>query len=275
MFRPYHLLLFCISLSLFGCIGRQAYYVSPLYGINPAYRTVPLKMDSVKAATYANANLSMGAANEGALDRTHSFTGTLSRSHGFGKFSGHYGGGVTLGSYKVNPYDSVGNHSSVNYKAINERAGRYSFGAVGLAGGIHLVSSNRRTEMRFPGFELSLNKEFGKYGDFRDGMPDSAITFINRSRVFGTVGLYMEVIDKLNKNALFGFKIGYGKSFGKGYSRTFREDAFFSDPTGFNFNYLHMNLNLTKGRSTFYAQGNLLRKSVTSLLGMNYKLSKG
>jgi len=266
--------LLLLLVGLYGCIGRQAYYVSPLYGLNPVYRTVPLKTDSIKTATYANATLAFGDANEGKQDKTFSFMGSLSRSHSFGKFGAHYGAGLIVGAYRVNPYDSFGNSRSVDYKAINERAGNYSFGAVGMNGGIHLATPGNKGELRFPGFEASLSNEFGKYSGFRNELPDSAATYINRSKLFGTAGIYMEVLSKKGTNGVLGFKMGYGKSVGKGYNRSHIADSFFGDADGFSFNYFYANLNYSWDHYTLYGQFNVLRKTDNTLIGFNYRLGK-
>lgn len=267
-------LLFVIIISLCGCIGRQAYYVSPVYGLNPGYQTVPLNADSIKAATYANAALSFGTANEDGHDKKFSFNSSLSRSHNFGKFGAHYGAGLLLGSYRVARYDSIGNNRTVNYKAINQRVGNYGFGALNINSGIHLAFGDTKGELRFPGFEVSLSKEFGNYADFRNDLPDSAATIINRSTFFGTAGIYVEGLSKWKDGSVIGLKMGYGKSLGKGYSRTHIPDAFFGKEDGFSFNYSYVNLNFSWQRYTLYAQLNRLRKSDNNFIGFNYRLGK-
>jgi hypothetical protein len=261
-----------IAVSFFSCIGRQAYYVSPFNGINTPYHSVPMHSDSVKSASYFNASITAGGANEGETDPKYSLSTDLSRSHNFGIFQAYYAGGLTIGSYRIKPYDSTGNNSTVNYQIINQNRGTYFFGGGGFDGGINIVTGSENFEWRIFGLETSLRQEFGEFAKVRERMPDSAATVIVRNRFFGTLGLFTEIVDR-GRNGSTGFKLGWGKVLGSDYNNFNLKDAYFAD-NPLRFGYLILNAHTSKERWTYYLQANLAKKAGSLMLGMNYRISK-
>lgn len=261
-----------ITVSFYSCVGRQAFYVSPFNGINSPYHTVPMHSDSVKAASYLNTSIMIGGANEDETDPKYSITTDLSRSHNFGPFQAYYAGGLTVGSYRIKPYDSLGNSTTVNYRIINQNKGTYFFGGGGFDGGMNVVVGSGNFEWRIFGVETSLRQEFGKFAKVRKGLPDSAATVVIRNRFFGTLGFFTEIVGK-GHNASTGCKLGWGKVLGDDYNNFNLKDGYFVD-NPLRFGYFIFNVHTTGKKWTYYVQGNLSKKASGLVFGTNYRISK-
>lgn len=261
-----------ISICFFSCIGRQAYYISPFNGISNPYHSIPMHKDSTKSASYLNGAISMGGANEGETDPVFSLTTNISRSNNFSIFQAYYGAGLTIGSYKIKPYDSVGNNNSVNYAVINQHAGNYFFGGGGFDGGINFVTGSDKFEWRIFGIETSMRQEFGNYVHARNKIPDSAATVIVRNRFYGTFGLFTEIVSK-GRNSETGFKLGGGTVIGSDYHNFHFADSYFAQNPP-SFGYFLLNIHTTTNRWTGYIQGNFAKKATACLVGMNYRISR-
>jgi hypothetical protein len=261
-----------ICICLFSCIGRQAYYVSPFNGITNPYHSIPMHADSIKSASYLNTAISLGGANEGETDPVYSFTGNLSRSNNFGIFQAYYGAGLTVGSYKIKPYDSVGNNNTVNYTIINQHKGNYFFGGGGFDGGINFVTGSENFEWRIFGIETSLRQEFGKYVHVRNNIPDSAATVVVRNRFYGTFGMFTEIVGK-GRRTETGCKLGFGGTIGSDYHNFHFTDSYFAQNPP-SFGYFTLNVHTTANKWTGYIQGNFAKKAAACLIGMNYRISK-
>ena len=272
MLKTQVLLLAIISICFFSCIGRQAYYVSPFNGITNQYHTIPMHKDSARSASYLNTAISIGGANEGETDPVYSLTTNISRSHNFSIFQAYYGAGLTVGSYKIKPYDSVGNNSTVNYSVINQHTGNYFFGGGGFDGGINFVTGTDHFEWRIFGAETSLRQEFGNYAHVRNHIPDSAATLVIRTRFYGTFGLFTEIVGK-GRNSETGFKMGWGTVIGSDYHNFHFTDSYFADNPP-RFGYFLLNVHTTTNRLTAYIQGNFAKKAAACLIGMNYRISR-
>ena len=265
------LLIIISGFLLTGCsIGRQAFYVSPLNGLTNQYRSVPLKKDSVLSASYLNASLSGGGDNEGGTDSKYSFNIGFSRSHNLGSFQARYGTGLTLGSYQVKPYDSIGNNETVDYRIINQNAGNYFFGAGMIDGAINFVHPTNRGEWRVIGLETTLASEFGSDLDLRKRFPDTAATLVIRDPFYGAAGLFTEFVNRSGES-LYGFKFGYGISLGSAYNNHHIPDAYYITEV-VRFRYVSMAFHLTKERWTGFFQTVFAGKSNNALLGMNSRL---
>jgi hypothetical protein len=261
------------SFFLFSCIGRQAYYVNPFNGITPPYRTIPMKSDSVGHASFINFGFSGGNANDWYSDHKLSLSTSFSRSHNFGNFQAHYGLGMTIGSYTVSRFDSVYSNSTVDYKIINQNAGKYFFGGWGFDGGINIVSTKENFEWRILGVETSLRHEFGDFLRFRQRLPDSAASLIIRNPDLGTVGLFTEFVMKSKDESRIGLKFNYGSVVGNSYRFDYiRDSYFYKRPV--HFNYLGMSLSWTKEAITAYISGDFAGKSRNCFLGCNVRLGK-
>jgi len=228
--------------------------------------------DSIKSASYLNTTISLGGANEGETDPVYSFTGNLSRSNNFGIFQAYYGAGLTVGSYKIKPYDSVGNNNTVNYTIINQHKGNYFFGGGGFDGGINFVTGSENFEWRIFGIETSLRQEFGKYVHVRNNIPDSAATVVVRNRFYGTFGMFTEIVDK-GRRTETGFKLGFGGTIGSDYHNFHFTDSYFAQNPP-SFGYFTLNVHTTANKWTGYIQGNFAKKAAACLIGMNYRISK-
>jgi hypothetical protein len=272
MLRAKLVLFSFITISFFSCIGRQAYYVSPFNGINTPYHSVPMRGDSIKSASYFNASITAGGANEGENDPKYSLTADFSRSHNFGIFQAYYAGGLTVGSYRMKPYDSVGNNYTVNYRIINHNRGTYFFGGGGFDGGINIVTGSKDFEWRIFGLETSLRQEFGEFAKVRERIPDSAVTVVIRNRFFGTLGMFTEIVDR-GRNGSTGFKLGWGKVIGDDYNNFSFKDSYFGDNPP-RFGYFIFDVHTTRDKFTYYLQANLAKKAGAFIFGMNYKISK-
>lgn len=272
MLKIQTLLLCFITLSIFSCIGRQAYYVSPLNGVTASYHSVPMHNDSMKSASYVNATFVTGGANEGLTDSKFALITDVSQSRNFGIFQAYYGAGLTIGSYKLKPYDSLGNNHTVNYRIINQHTGTYFFGSGGFDGGINVVVPGRGSEWRAFGIETSLRQEFGEYGKVRDAIPDSAATVVVRNRFFGTVGMYSDIIGKTATGSV-GFKFGFGTVLGSNYNNfNFTDSYFASNPPLFGYSLFVVHVTINKW--TGYMQGEFAKKAASFMLGANYKIGK-
>jgi hypothetical protein len=272
MLRAKFALFLFSAVSLSSCIGRQAFYVNPFNGINSPYHTVPMHADSVKAASYFNASIMLGGANEGEADPKYSITSDLSRSHNFGPFQAYYAGGLTIGSYRIKPYDSLGNNSAVNYRIINENRGTYFFGGGGFDGGINIVTGSKDFEWRIFGVETSLRQEFGKFAKVRKAIPDSAATVVIRNQFFSTLGFFTEIVGR-GRTSSTGCKLGWGKVLGSDYNNFDLKDSYFAD-NPLRFGYFIFNVHTTREKWTYYLQGNLAKKAGGFVFGMNYRISK-
>lgn len=260
------------AIFLTGCIGRQAYYVSPFNGLNNPYHTIPLQADSTRSAFYANGSLSWGTANDLRADK--SFAGGLNFSHSlnFGSFQARYGVGITGGSYRVDTFELSGNNETVNPSVINAVAGKKGFSGVGFDGGINFVVPMRNGEWRALGLETSVRREFGNYSAFRKNLPDSAATVIVRSDTYGTIGGYTEILTQSNLTT-YGFKVGAGTVIGKNYRKRGILDSDIG-PRPLLYNYLDITFHLSQGKWTGYLQYNDATKARVFMVGANYRLGR-
>ena len=266
------LFFFCAAIFFTGCVGRQAYYVSPFNGLNNHYHTIPLQADSIRSAFYAKGSLSWGHANDFREDR--SFAGNLNLSHSlnFGSFQAFYGAGVSTGSFSVDTFEMNGNNETVNPSVINAAAGKKRFSGVGFEGGINVVVPMQNGEWRALGVETSFRKEFGSYLAFRKNLPDSAATWIVRSDTYGTIGGFTEILAEGHLTT-YGFKFGAGTVIGKNYrSRSIVDNGIGGQ--NLIYNYLHITFHLTRGKWTGYLQCNDATKATAFLMGANYRFGK-
>lgn len=263
---------FFVIILLTGCIGRQAYYVSPFNGLNNPYHTIPLQKDSLKSAFYAKGSLAFGNANDFGGDKTFAGYAGLSHSHNFGDFQAFYGVGFSAGSYKVDRFYEQGNNRTVNPSIINANAGRKSFSGYGFDGGINFTIPIGRGEWRIMGVETSLRKEGGKFLAFRNALPDSAATLIIRNDYYATAGGYSEIIGHGNE-FIYGFKLGIGTVLGSDYSKENIIDSDFK-ANGLKYNYQNLVLHFSKRKWTGFIQFNEATKASNFLIGSNYRFGK-
>ncbi len=260
-------------LLLSGCVGRQAFFVSPFNGVNNPYHTIPTKKDSLSSAFYINAALAWGSANDNAGDRVFAAYTNISQGLNFGRFQAFYGIGIGAGSYRVDTYgqDSILN-PTVNARVIDANAGRKSFGGYGFDGGINYTISGKKNEWRMLGLEMSLRKDYGQYLSFRERLPPGSATINIQQSFYSTAGLYSEIIHHAGDYD-YGLKVGVGRVINRNYHRGKIRDSYFY---AYNvlYNYFDVDLHLTKNRWTGYVQYNDACKASVFMMGANYRLSK-
>lgn len=267
-----------MALCLTSCIP-PAYYLSPFNTNSNYYHTIPLKSDSLKAATYANATLLGGGANYHYKDAVSAFQGSIYRSNNFGRFQAYYGAGITLGTYSLQQNDIYTYHYNPS-PAIFPRfpiqdsvpvyfipAASKFFGAYGFNGGIdYVIPLKHGGEWRI-GIETSLNNEIGDYLSFRKSLPDSLIDIVEKSNWTKTLGGYSDIIFKIDNTISFGYKIALG-------SAVISRSSYLGNQNNITPTYFSQTFHLTDKKLTGFLQFNLGTHSASAQLGINYKLSK-
>jgi hypothetical protein len=255
-----HFTLVLFLLIFFSSCSTPSYLLSQLHTDSHPYYTIPVRADSIKSATYANAHFTTGAANYNLRDNTYDFQGGFSRSHNFGHFQAYYAASIVVGDYDLHDYSN----NYVTYPQQN----RY-FGAYGFNGGIDLAETIDRHGSEFRiGAETSLQREFGDYLKFRKSLPDSSVDILDKEKFVKTLGIYAEVIKKLRRSGNeLGYKLGVGSS---AVSRKYyRGDSSQISPAYFS-NTFHF----TKNNFTTFAQFNVGIKAFSFQIGGNYRLGK-
>lgn len=268
---------FALLITVFTSCRQYAYYQSPLHSNTSSYKATPLQSDSMPSATYASINFMAGGANHRWHDNTWSFTGSLHRSHNFGIFQAYYGANATLGNYNIRAYqvDTISNLNTTRVdryafddSTINARAGNKFFGAWGLAGSINVVVPfGKKSEWRVLGTELSWNREFGRYLDFRKGLPPGAANIVNRKSNYFTISLFTEVVGRLDDDKALGYKMAWVGS----PDRLRGEGSYVEDIVPAYFSQtVHVRLH----RTTMYAQVNLGTYTANLQTGFSLRLGK-
>jgi hypothetical protein len=258
-----------------GCFThRQAYYFSPFNGNHSTYNPIPLISDSMSSASYAGQSITTGSANYRSHDKLTSFKTRLHRSHSGTKFQFYYGADMTLGYYDVKPYDTFSSRFIVDFlnaETINRNAGKKFFGGFGLSGGLdYVLSLGNRTEWRVMGIESSYNNEFGEYLTFRRLLPDSAVTAIVRSKLYGTLGLSTEIVARIGMGN-GGVKLGYGWILGNAYNHIY--DPWPNDPR-IKFRYFFMVFQYTLRRWSWFTDFNFGTRTTQVQFGTSFRISK-
>ena len=255
-----------ISLLFFNSCVQKTYYQSPGVGSLQPYHAMPVASDSVKSATYVNATVGLGAMNQRLRDDVFSFQSGLHRSHVIGNLRMSYGASVAVGSYDVDPYGPFYPDTVSRIK----KPGTKFFGAYGGYGAISAAAPmGRRGEWRVLGIEGSLFNEFGNYYTFRQNLPDSAATTIDRKKYLGSLGVTTEFVFKGRSKNKFGMKFTLGSylrslDFYDKYSSSYnRHDdlIFFSSV-----------YHATIKKSTAFVQLNFATHATNVQFGFNYRL---
>src|ERR1700743_436659 len=196
-------LLYLLIIFCFASCAEQDYFLSPLNATSQVYHTIPLHSDSVRSATYANAAITMGVANQKGRDNIYSFNANINRSHNLGSFQAFYGIDIITGDYVIQKYSNT----DITIPPTDN-----FFGAVGFNGGLNFVVpfGSNGSEWRILGVETSLQNEFGDYLKYRKVMTRTA-TGLDQTNVWTTtIGGYSEIIWKTKNNDQIGYKISYG-----------------------------------------------------------------
>jgi hypothetical protein len=217
------------------------------------------------SACYLNAAFSGGSANDRGHDKVYSFQTNFSAANNFKNFQMYYGGGLILGDYKFNHYEGNYHSDIIDFQALDQFAGNYFFGAVGLNAGMDFVIPfPLGGDWRLVGLEASLYKDFGDYLSVREQLADTAATYIARGNSLATFGFYSEIVDK-TKYGSFGVKASAGWMLGKDYH--------YVGGIG-NYGYFSFSLAPTFRRWTPYVQANFATKAANAMIGLNYRLGK-
>lgn len=269
--------LIAVMLSLTSCT-KYAYYQSPLHNNTNIYREVPMYRDTISSAFYASATFSATNVNKG-QDHYSTFHGSIHRSHKFSQYQAYYGLTGGIGHYKVgainqaNP-DSTGTFSlryynrALNDSLISANSGYKMFGSYSAVGGINFVHPWPHGEWRVLGVGLALNKEFGKYLEFRNKLPDTAANLIDRNRTTLTICLSTDFVAKTRQGSS-GYQFAYifnpkrlpgfdAARYAKSYQSAYMTHT------------LHINIQKVTG----YFQLSMGTFSTGMQLGANYRLGK-
>lgn len=265
-----NLFLFIILLALCSC--TRTYYLSPSYGTSMPYHTLPGQNDSVKSSLYLNGSLSLGATNFNLRDNVTSFQVNLYNANTFKNFNIWYGGGLTLGNYRV---VRIEDSSFVSYEAINAMAGRKFFGAFnGNAGAAFTIKTGNLGEWRILGAQASLNQEFGDYFNFRQQiLKDSVrVNGIAAGKTLGTIGLSTEMLFNANPGNI-GIQLQYNTITGKDYKydNNNRYNSIYP-PSGQRYGYWSSTFSYTNNNTSCYLQGNLGTRLMNFQIGLNQRL---
>lgn len=268
-----------IILCLSSCSIPYAYFQSPLHGNTAAYRSIPLKSDTVKSATYVSGAFIAGGANQHLRDGLIGFVGSIYQSHQFGYFDVYYGLTTTLGSYSIAKYDtsnyrSVGlfappYNNNLDPKTINSLGGNKFFGGAGAIGGVSAIMPfERGGEWRIIQVEGNWQSEFGNYLQFRTKLPDTAANIIYRGKNYLTISIGTDFVFK-TRSGSFGFKNAVVTATSSETDHYSREIYHSRTPA-----YFSQTFHLTAKRITGFYQLNYGNHSFGMLTGINYKLSK-
>ncbi|GGH77408.1 hypothetical protein HNQ91_004128 [Filimonas zeae] len=260
------------SLSL-SCV-RRAYYVSPVYGSNTPYHTVPLKKEQIASALYGNASLQTGSANDQGRDMSSNMQINAYRTHNFGTLQAYYGGGFVAGIYNVKAFDTASyrrNTYDIAVAPINAGAGNLFYGTGNIHGGMHvaipLSPSNTAPELRL-GSKVAMHKEFGNYLSFRNSLHSDSVSGLANSSTLGSLSGYTEILFPSSHN-IIGAQLEVNLMLGKQYS-----DIYFGKGTpGGRYAYVNGTLHLTQGKTTAYLQWSLGTRLFGIHLGVNYQLT--
>jgi hypothetical protein len=256
-----------VFLIIPGCY-RKAYYFSPFNGNNAYYHAIPLQTDSIKGASYVSGVGSIGSADDLGADHLFSFYGNFHRSFVFKNFNGYYGTNLSMGSFRITPFDYYS--PGRNRDTLNTMAGTKFFGGYGVHGGMNMVLQlPEKGEWRILGVELSIQKEFGDYLKFRKQLPIDQAEVIDKRSVFVTAGINTNIIFNLYPGSV-GIKFALGTSLHKVYGVLpgYRPNDYIRPL------YFTATLHFTKDRTTGFLQAHVARFAQGLQLGMSYRLGK-
>lgn len=267
--------LLTLSLWLFFLTSctQYAYYHSPVAVNTNSYKSIPLQSDDKKSALYASGVFTTGGANENLRDNFNAAIGSVHHSHNFGMFQGYYGVTGMLGQYKVDDYARQTGQRyrnlNLNDSVINSMAGSKSFGSWGAMGGINIVTPfGNKHEWRIIGAEFSWTREFGEYLDFRTKLPDTAANIIDRHRDHMTISISTNLVFHLKRGS-----IGYKAAAVLGTQRLYEYNK---DRISSRYQpaYFSNTFHVTIQKFTGFWQVNVGNHSLSTQLGLNYKLTR-
>lgn len=266
-----YLLILLPAILFFTSCKTPSYYLSPLNSNSNYYHTIPLKSDSVKAATYASGAFLAGRSNFAWRDAVTAFQGDIHRSNNFGNFQAFYGANITLGKYSVQQnnivryrYDSSAPYDN-HYDTLAIPSSGKFFGAYGCSGGINYVGQFKNGGECRIGIEASLNKEFGNYLSFRKALPDSLIDILEKNNWIKTLGVYFDFVFITKRDIRIGYKIALGSSVVSAATYLGRQNNI--TPI-----YFSQTFHVTHKQFTWFGQSNFVTYAASLQFGGNYNL---
>jgi hypothetical protein len=261
-----------IIICLFSSCLRKAYYFSPLQGNTSGYQSMPVRSDSMKAATYAEAAVSIGGMNDLWRDQVFSFQAGLHQAQVLNNVRIYYGASAALGSYNVKPYGYSNNSQyTPDSSVINSHSGHKTFGAYGFNAGISFTAPlGKMGEWRYFGIEGSFFNELGDYYSFRKNLPDSVADVIDKKKYIGSLGISTELIFKGKSSGKFGIKIATGSYLRRLYYNSNYPGN--THPQYADLIYFSNTYHFTSHRTTTYFQLNVGTQTGHFRAGMNYRL---
>ena len=225
-------LLFCALASLGACVTaphQQAFYVSPFNGNSEGYHTLPMHTDTTRTAVYARISGYGGKANDLNTDHFGGANASFYVARHGSWWQSYYGLDGTLGSYGLGTWQvrDPGTFNFILYNGppapppptagqLNTYTGGYTYGGLGVSGGVNGVIPMGQGEWRVLGIETAVHRELGDYWRLRRNLPDSVASYIVRNAFFGTAGLTTEWIFRTSTGD-FGFRLAGGWTLGNNY----------------------------------------------------------
>jgi hypothetical protein len=204
-----------------------------------------------------------GGTNQDLRDSYLGVTGSLHQAHNFGNFQAYYGLNATAGRYQVKS-TFEGNRRA---ESIQFHTGERFFGSAGASGGINVVAPFDDGEWRVLGTQLSYTREFGDYYSFRKGIPDSAVTYVDRNYNFFTLGFNTEIAGQLRNRDVLTYKLAYIMKLGSLKNELIAGEHLHPG-------YLSNTISYTAKKMTASIQLNTGTKLFGFQLGVNYRLSR-
>lgn len=262
----------CMLLILLTSCQTSSYYVSPMYGSNNSYRTLPFMSDSVKSSLYANGAVTVGSTNENLHDDVYTMQGNIYNANQFGRWKAWYGTGLSSGIYDAKPF-ALGQVINPNFDTgyINTHAGSYYFGSFNLNGGVvYCLPIEGGSEWRVLQFSPSFQKEFGAYKNFRKGLlHDSvAITGLATSSTLTTLSLGSELSIKSTKHEWYNISFSYSWIAGNEYKN--RHLTYYNEEPPRRYNYFTFSGAYTFKQHTPFIQCSLGHRFSSLQVGYNY-----
>jgi hypothetical protein len=268
MHKPIPVAILFTILALPSCfIQEQAIYLSPKHAAGNNYKTIPLVVDSLQAATYVSGMIHAGGANHRLRDGNLGFQGNIHQSRQWGHLQTFYGAGMSVGVYDIRPYTFAGNQVDASW--INRRAGSQFFGSYGLQGGLNFVQPfSSGAEWRILGIEGSIEQEFGSYYTFRKDLPSHAANVVERSNRYASFTVSSDVIGRFFDGSTMGYKVAYTQSFRRlsGMVEHFNPVSTFPK-------CLSHTIHITVNKWTGYGQANFGMDATNVQFGMIRRLS--
>ncbi|HVB02838.1 MAG TPA: hypothetical protein VNE41_03875 [Chitinophagaceae bacterium] len=208
------ILLISISILLItGCVYQKAYYINPMFGRTNPYIAKPLLSDFVKSANYGELTYSAGNNNFLFNDQVNALDAQFYHTNQVNLFHFYYGGNLSLGNYRVSSYSNSYESTGIDTAYLNAHSGYKFFGNLGIQGGADFTLPLGKSEWRFIGVDISVNREFGQYLNFRRSLKDTMVSGVTRSAFLATLGISSEMTFHL-KNGNFGWKLETGTQLG-------------------------------------------------------------